>query len=512
MVTKSQQEKFIKDIAPIVRKYAPKYGISLSVCSAVIAQACLESAYGTSNKAKYHNYFGLKYRKNRLTVNKGYFEDGGSEQNKDGSYTPLSSDTAWYSFDSMESGVEGYFQFINIRNYIKLKNAKDPLEYLKEIRAAGYATSLKYVENVYNCIESNNLTIYDNDSNQTTNKPKPQNKIPNIKNNDNSKFIIGIDSGHGSDTCGKRSPDGYREHYSNTYIAYYLNKILQANGFTTVKVAWDDANVKDDPEVSLGERQNTIKKSNCTISVSIHANAFGDGKSYNSASGIITFYHSVYPEDSKKLAKCIQDQLIKGTLQRDRGIKSDNFALCNCKSMNTKASVLVEVAFMTNKEESELLKSDAFMRECAKEIAQGIFNYFGVSGRTNISIPTPSNYVGTTSINAVVRQNKPVTNNTTSANGNKFIYNGLDYSLVFDPVFYRDLYPDLKKVIGNDFEKLFMHFVTYGMKEQRIACETFNPVKYRERYADLRAAFGSNYQEYYKHYIVHGYKEKRKAK
>ena len=126
--------EFIQTIAPLVQKYAPKYGIK--VASPIIAQACLESGYGTSKKAKFHNYFGLKYRHNRVTVNNGYFTDGGSEQNPDGSYSPLPSSTAWYAFDNMEKGVEGYFQFINISNYAKLKTTSDPLTYLQYIKAA----------------------------------------------------------------------------------------------------------------------------------------------------------------------------------------------------------------------------------------------------------------------------------------------------------------------------------------------------------------------------------------
>ena len=85
------QEQFIAEVAKYVQKYAPQFGIK--VCSPIIAQACLESAYGTSKKAYYHNYFGLKYRKNRVKCNNGYFMDGGSEQNPNGTYTLLPSST-----------------------------------------------------------------------------------------------------------------------------------------------------------------------------------------------------------------------------------------------------------------------------------------------------------------------------------------------------------------------------------------------------------------------------------
>lgn len=151
-------KEFIEAIAPYCQTYAQKYGFK--VASPAIAQACLESAYGTSTKAKHHNYFGLKYRAGRLTVNNGTFVDGSKEQNVDGSYVAITDQ--WYNFDTMEKGVEGYYQFINITNYAKVKEATTALGYLQAIRAAGYATSLDYVNNVYAVVTKYNLTQYDN--------------------------------------------------------------------------------------------------------------------------------------------------------------------------------------------------------------------------------------------------------------------------------------------------------------------------------------------------------------
>ena len=152
-------QEFINTIAPYMIKYAKQYGYK--IVSSAIAQACLESAYGTSPKAKFHNYFGLKYRPNRVNCNNGYFQAGGSEQNPDGTYTPLPSTTAWYSFADMEHGCEGYYQFINISNYAAVKTATTPLMYLQAIKAAGYATSINYVQNVYNVIAKWGLEKYD---------------------------------------------------------------------------------------------------------------------------------------------------------------------------------------------------------------------------------------------------------------------------------------------------------------------------------------------------------------
>lgn len=154
----SYQNDFIDKIAPIIQKYAPQYDIA--VCSPIIAQAVLESQSGTSELAKVHNYFGLKFRAGRCSSAKSepYYKIG-SEQNKDGSYT--SSSMQWFQFDTIEKGVIGYFQFTNIPNYSNLKGVVEPKKYLANIKADGYATSQKYVENLLAVIDRYDLTRFD---------------------------------------------------------------------------------------------------------------------------------------------------------------------------------------------------------------------------------------------------------------------------------------------------------------------------------------------------------------
>ncbi len=200
---------------------------------------------------------------------------------------------------------------------------------------------------------------------------------------------VAIDAGHGSYTAGKRTPDGYREHYANVVVANYLYDILKANpsNFDIIRTGWDDENYKDDEDTSLKKRQTTIKNNNCSISISIHFNASGNGKSYNSASGIETFYHTTNYSDSKKLAECVQNELIKGTSQKNRGVKQGALAMCNCSSMGTKASILCELGFMTNLTEATLMQDKEFCKECAREIAQGLANYLNI----DITLDTNTN-------------------------------------------------------------------------------------------------------------------------
>lgn len=368
---------FIEQIAPYIQKYAPKYGIK--VCSPIIAQAVLESGSGTSELAKNaNNYFGLKYRPGRCPTSCGIYNKIGSEQNKDGSYT--SSEMQWMKFPNMESGVQGYFDFINISTYANLKGINDPKTYLENIKKDGYATSLRYVDNLMAVISKYNLTKYDN---LTVGQP--------LK----GSYKVAVDAGHGSNTAGKRTPDGYREHWINVKCANFFNEAMKRCGFETLKTGWNDTNSTDDADIALSTRQQQIKNAKCDISVSWHANAFGDGKTYNDSKGIETLIHndSTKAKDSGSLAIKVQNNLIKGTQQKNRGVKTQSLAMCNCTTMGTKASILIEIGFMTNKHEAELMQTDAFCMECAEEAAQGVCEYFGVNyikpSGSNIVISTP---------------------------------------------------------------------------------------------------------------------------
>lgn len=91
----------------------------------------------------------------------------------------------------------------------------------------------------------------------------------------------------------------------------------------------------------------------------------------------------------------------------------------------------------------------------------------------------------------------------------KYIYDGVDYSKVFNLEYYLGLYPDLRNAFGNDGELALKHFVLNGMAEGRQAIENFNAYSYRGRYWDLQKAFGNDMRLYYIHYMNSGYKEGR---
>lgn len=219
---------------------------------------------------------------------------------------------------------------------------------------------------------------------------------------------INIDAGHGSETLGKRTPpipmdidinrDGkvdvrkgeqYKEHYGNVGVATYLEQELKRCGITTLKTGWDDENAKNDPDTDLKARQNAILKAKCDYSISIHFNAFGDGSSFTSAEGVGIYIHNKYPGQSRQLAEAVLKHLVGGGKQNNRGINANALAICNCKTMNLKGALLIELAFMTNEKESTtMMLNDSFWRESAVEICKGVCEYTGIKYVSEEYIPT----------------------------------------------------------------------------------------------------------------------------
>ena len=91
------------------------------------------------------------------------------------------------------------------------------------------------------------------------------------------------------------------------------------------------------------------------------------------------------------------------------------------------------------------------------------------------------------------------------------VYEGVDYSAVYDYNYYVTKYSDIWSAYKTDDIAAIRHFATYGMKERRQAKATFDVKSYMYRYVDLRNAYGNNYPAYYLHYINYGYKEGRKT-
>ena len=87
---------------------------------------------------------------------------------------------------------------------------------------------------------------------------------------------------------------------------------------------------------------------------------------------------------------------------------------------------------------------------------------------------------------------------------------------VFDAKHYAHAYPDVVKVLGNNENKLFAHYLTAGIFEGRDASATFNADAYASANKDLAAVYDTDNNvhdlvNYVFHYVVCGKKEGRVA-
>ena len=86
---------------------------------------------------------------------------------------------------------------------------------------------------------------------------------------------------------------------------------------------------------------------------------------------------------------------------------------------------------------------------------------------------------------------------------------GAAKDMVFDAEYYAARYPDLKSAYGTDATKLFEHFLTYGIKEGRIASPIFSIGYYVDNNSDIKSSYGTDYVAAMKHFVSTGINEAR---
>ena len=138
------------------------------------------------------------------------------------------------------------------------------------------------------------------------------------------------------------------------------------------------------------------------------------------------------------------------------------------------------------------------------------YGYYWVQAFGNKVTNTTGNTTGSSS--GSTSGNNMTGTNTGNVSAGTTVYNGVDYSPIYNYNYYINRYSDIKRVYGGNPEGALKHFVTYGMNEGRQASEGFNVNYYKNRYVDLRNAYGLNLKSYYMHYINYGRKEGRDAR
>jgi N-acetylmuramoyl-L-alanine amidase len=188
-------------------------------------------------------------------------------------------------------------------------------------------------------------------------------------------MVILIDSGHGKNTLGKRSPNGvFKEWAWNKDCAEITVETLKHLGYDVVLIN------PEDEDISLSERVKRINKyGKDAILISIHVNAAGNGVEWHNARKW-SVWTSVGKTKSDELATCLFNEAEKKWGKE--GVRKDmsdgdcdyekNFTVIY-KSLCP--AVLIENFFMDNKEDYEYLCSPQSIYDCSDVIVKGLIQY-----------------------------------------------------------------------------------------------------------------------------------------
>ena len=182
--------------------------------------------------------------------------------------------------------------------------------------------------------------------------------------------IVVLDPGHGGKDNGASGPGGLHEKDVNLDVALQAGKLLQAKGIQVVYSRTDDS------YVYLEDISAIANRANADVFVSIHCNSAltstaGGTESY-------TFTSVDFPElflqqdERKRLATLLQENLIAKLQRSNRGVKEANFSVLRNTQM---PAALVEMSFISNPTEEQLLASPDYRARAAQAIADAISQY-----------------------------------------------------------------------------------------------------------------------------------------
>ena len=191
------------------------------------------------------------------------------------------------------------------------------------------------------------------------------------------KYIVVIDPGHGGSDPGAVGPTGLKESHVALRIACMVADILMRYGIEIIFTRVGDE------RVSLDKRVQIANESKADFFISIHINSASNPL----ATGTETFAYKAGVEGDR-LARSIQSNLVQAIGLADRGVKYNSLQVVRETEM---PACLVEVAFINNPNEEQLLKNDEFLEKAAVGIAKGILEHLGIDymQREDKSMETP---------------------------------------------------------------------------------------------------------------------------
>ena len=203
-------------------------------------------------------------------------------------------------------------------------------------------------------------------------------------------YLIAVDSGHGMETAGKRTPplpqdvviggkvvrkkgEYIHEKEWNRAVADKLIEALKRCGFDVIDVA---PGLTDIP---LADRYNAANKAKADAYISKHYNAASS--KWWTPGYTLAFVSQYAGSKTRAFAKAVQDECAAANGWRNDGVQNDyaymgvNVAVLRRTNM---PAVLTETGFMDVWEQARKMLDPDFQRLDAEATCRGVCKYFGV--------------------------------------------------------------------------------------------------------------------------------------
>lgn len=164
---------------------------------------------------------------------------------------------------------------------------------------------------------------------------------------------------------------GTPEYELNLAVALKLQKELESRGYTVIMVRTSNA-----VDISNAERAEVANKAKADAFIRIHA----DGSEDSTVTGMMTIcqtkknkYNGKLYKKSRALADCVLKGMVDATGNpKSKVWETDTMSGINWAKVPT---IIVEMGYMTNPEEDELMATEEYRDKLAKGMADGLDSF-----------------------------------------------------------------------------------------------------------------------------------------